>query len=264
MASSPQAEALTQAHRSAQAKAALALAVLVIRRWRLTDPADPRSASQFVEFLIPQILRARGNSAGLAAAYYQAFRQIELGPSLESFIPQQMRDMEENILRTSLSVTGPIAYQGKIKAIGDVDPVQRKALEQQAFDEAGAQAAGAAIRHAQNGGRDTVVGAVKDDQRAIGYARVTKAHPCYFCAMLASRGAVYKKDSFQDSDTFFTGSFSTAKVHDSCQCSLEPTFSRTAALPGRGDEFATLWGSTTRGKSGRDAVNAFRRAYEQR
>lgn len=42
--------------------------------------------------------------------------------------------------------------------------------------------------------RDTVIGSVAADQSATGYARHASANACAFCALLATRGAVYKTE----------------------------------------------------------------------
>jgi hypothetical protein len=82
--------------------------------------------------------------------------------------------------------------------------------------------------------------------------------------MLASRGPVYQAMSFAASDPRFEGGEGHARVHDSCNCSLEPVFKGDAGWPGQAREYEKLWASSTRGKSGQAAVNAFRRAYEGR
>jgi len=71
---------------------------------------------------------------------------------------------------------------------------------------------GAVARHVLDSARETLLASVRADRRARGWARVTSAEPCKFCAMLASRGAVYSATS---------GVF---QAHDHCGCTLEPAF----------------------------------------
>jgi hypothetical protein len=266
VATSPQADLLVQAHRAAQARNAAVIAALVALLWRREVKINDvdRSAARWVELALPRILTARQKSDALARQYVSTLRALEL-PDLPPFVPTPPDPLDANALRTSLWVTGPVALQKRLQAISgrEVTPAEAKALTSDAFDMSGAGAAGAATRHASEGGRGQVVAAVKEDRTALGWVRVTKDDPCYFCAMLASRGVVYKGDSFDDSNSLFAGD-GTAKAHDNCSCAMEPVYSRSAKTPGRTDEFADLWGSSTRGKSGRAAILAFRHAYEGR
>lgn len=157
--------------------------------------------------------------------------------------------------RVSLTVTGPVGQKSKA--------ARGKPLRL-ARDESFVEAAGAATRHVLTGGRQSLLTLVEGDMRAIGWIRVTDGDPCAFCAMLASRGAVYKQDSFSQSDPRFTGP-GEFKVHASCACTMEVVYSRQAAWPGRAAEFHRLWRDNIEGRySGKDARNAWRRLYEQR
>lgn len=157
--------------------------------------------------------------------------------------------------RVSLTVTGPVGQKSKA---GRGKPLQV------ARDESFTQAAGAATRHVLTGGRQSLLTLVEGDMRAIGWIRVTDGDPCHFCSMLSSRGAVYKEDSFSQSDPRFEGP-GEFKVHDSCACTMEMIYSRQAAWPGRADEFYRMWRDNIEGRySGQDARNAWRRLYEQR
>lgn len=59
--------------------------------------------------------------------------------------------------------------------------------------------------------RDTITGNSADDEKAIGWKRIS-AGGCKMCAMLAARGAVYKES---------TARFAT---HPHCHCSAAPVF----------------------------------------
>jgi hypothetical protein len=255
---------LTATHQAAQARQAAVLAYFASRLFLKTvDPADiDTSAARWLAELIPRLLRERSKSTDLGVHYYDAFRKAEHVGGVNTFVPV---DYSIAAIETSLRVTGPVALKDRIGRIppGASDTL-RRAMIDQAVQQSADGAAAAAMRHVQAGGRDAVAGAVELDESAVGWARVTKsAKPCYFCAMLASRGFVYTKESFELSDNEFVGA-GDVKVHDSCQCTIEPRFDLRDPLPGRAEEFTELWGSATRGKSGRAAINAFRRAYEGR
>lgn len=143
----------------------------------------------------------------------------------------------------SLLVTGP----GNLKrqaALGRT--------EQQAKNNGLVTASGAASRQVLNGGRATTLTLVGADDQAVGWARLTDGNPCAFCALLASRGPVYK--------TAETVGF---KAHDHCACTAIASFSRSQAWPGQARDYERLYRGATKGFHGQDAINAFRRAYEQ-
>lgn len=76
-----------------------------------------------------------------------------------------------------------------------------------------------------NQGRQATMGAVEADKAAKGWARVPEPGACSFCAMLSTRGAVYKSGrSFDASNKKFTGDAAEFKVHNNCRCNLEPVF----------------------------------------
>ncbi|QMP84553.1 head maturation protease [Streptomyces phage Endor2] len=143
----------------------------------------------------------------------------------------------------------------------DIDPeapakdVDR--LRDEAHAQAGARQAAAAERIAMNGGRSTVWNHAQRDRRALGYIRLSRTGtPCGWCAMLISRGPVYRSEKtaeYGDGD----------KYHDNCHCYAEPVFSREQyrnsdvyALNRRYEE---LWPQVTKGLSGKSAISAWRR-----
>lgn len=99
--------------------------------------------------------------------------------------------------------------------------------------------------------RDTVIGNVRRDPKAVGWARVTEASPCSFCAMLATRGAVYKSQRTAD-----------FKSHDHCRCQATPTFGPYELSP-QAAEALDLYRSLPHG-SPKAMRAAFRTAWESR
>lgn len=76
----------------------------------------------------------------------------------------------------------------------------------------------------QDGGRSTVTGTVSHSPQIVGYRRVGGAgRSCFFCAMLISRGAVYKS---ADTAGAVGGRNYRAghAYHDHCHCSAEPLY----------------------------------------
>nr|WSZ97266.1 hypothetical protein OH820_17820 [Streptomyces sp. NBC_00857] len=178
--------------------------------------------------------------------------------------------------RTSLVVTGPVHARqrltqaergtdsGRLDDAGFLDELD--AL----MRDAGATSAAAADREVLRGGRDLLHRASAADQRTVGWARVTDTNPCAWCAMLASRGAVYRsRDAAQIKGRAGrrlppVDPEDLEKYHDLCHCQVVPIYSRTDWLPEQGRTFRELWDQATEGQTGQDAINAYRRAIEAR
>jgi hypothetical protein len=118
-------------------------------------------------------------------------------------------------------------------------------------------------------GRHTVIDTTAVDKPARGWARIPRPGACSFCALMATRGAVYKEHTGAtnvrgprnpNAGKAFLGE-GQAKFHDHCRCVLVPVFGPyepSAQIR----EWDALYASSSKGKHGRDALNAFRRAYE--
>ncbi|QFG14245.1 MuF-like minor capsid protein [Mycobacterium phage Tourach] len=159
-------------------------------------------------------------------------------------------------IQTAMRVRGPVQVKRQ---------VARAKPESEAMEagKAASQAVGAT--KATDGGRSEVLQFVHREAprrlkqgEAIGYARKTDNNPCYFCAILASQGAVfYKEDAFKVSNSklrtvkwssnsdkgtrrAFIGD-GPAKVHDNCQCTMRPVFSEKDKWDERAKYFLDLW-----------------------
>ncbi|MCY0933637.1 hypothetical protein [Streptomyces sp. H34-S4] len=180
-----------------------------------------------------------------------------------------LREEEERIereaeqeLRRHLEALGPNNLQKKVDKIDGgrtADEVDK--LREEAHRQAGARQAAAAERIAMNGGRSTVWNHTQRDRRALGYIRLSRSGtPCGWCAMLISRGPVYRSSrsaEYADGD----------KYHDNCHCYAEPVFSREQYNSSSAYElnrrYEELWPKVTRGLSGKAAVSAWRRFIRQ-
>lgn len=110
-------------------------------------------------------------------------------------------------------------------------------------------------------GRDAVIGAIKNDRLVLAVARGTGPDPCAFCAMLASRGFVFKSES-----TAGVGEDETIKkYHIHCHCFPIYKFVKESSLPPLNAYFKEQWPIVTAGHFGNDARKAWRRwIYAQR
>ena len=146
---------------------------------------------------------------------------------------------------TSLRVAGPVAFKTHVARTGSAEAAQRVMVQ---------SLTGSARRLILAGARDTTRATVDGSATILGYRRVTSASPCSFCAMLASRGAVYKSER-----TAGAGD----RYHDSCSCTQEPVYRRDR---GESAPFAAEWQRAKAEAAGAGVRTdvAFRRLIEQR
>ena len=217
--------------------------------WRAFQVDDIAGSWPTVETALVALIQARwAVSAGLAAAYYGEFRAAEgvTGPLTPIVVPPP----SPAEVTTSLRIIGPGAA-GRLVALARPDAAAVTLTN----------VAGDVSRQVLNGGRETILGSIDRDPTALGYARVTDGNPCAFCALLASRGPVFR--SVKTATVARDG----AKYHRKCGCSAEPVFTRDQPWPGKGREFADLWKQakrTARTEDGLTPAVAFRRAIEGR
>jgi hypothetical protein len=192
---------------------------------------------------IARLIRERFNlSAALGAAFYGEARQLANAPGhFDASIPPVPSDLR--ILGT-LDATGPYSM---LKSIGNGTPVG------QALQDAAVRVSGAASYLALEGARELITQSVQQDPEALAWMReTTSGRPCSFCAMLESRGAVYK--------TAISAGF---EAHNHCQCVPVPVFDKDTIKLLRDSDLALQWKKVTKGLSGRDARNAWRRWWDK-
>lgn len=288
----PETLALAEAHQQAQARLSAGTLIAMLGLWRALDPTDlDRTTPLWLRLVLPVIRTQRSRSASMTATFLAAMRSLEVGAD-STYRPRPAAEINEEQVITSLMVMGPQAlrsaaerqrieeFEAQLTDWVDIADRLREApdaplparpvrppLRPVAAPQAAAirdSVARAAQRHVLNGSRDTVDDAVKNDRRVVGFVRVTGADPCFWCAMLASRGPVYKEDSFEQSDMRFQGP-GNHKVHDGCGCGLRPVYRRSEdEWPERSRTFQELWNEHGAKFSGPRAVYEFRRAYEHR
>jgi hypothetical protein len=172
------------------------------------------------------------------------------------------REAEEE-LRLVLEALGTQNLDRRLAGLDDDQSVKdserhRRAAHQQA----GSQQAAAASRVAMNGGRSTAWNHMRRDKGSLGYVRLSRTGtPCGWCAMLISRGPVYKT---RESATFNDGD----RYHDNCHCYAMPIWNRqqfmSSELTALSREYESLWPEVTKGLSGKAAVSAWRRFIRQK
>jgi hypothetical protein len=129
------------------------------------------------------------------------------------------------------------------------------------------RADGAIDRLVLNVGRETVQQAVRQDSGAVAYARAAAPSCCSFCALMSSRGAIYKDRGTvgEDANDRFIGDDSVIKYHNYCRCQPLPVFrGQTFELSPKAREWDRIYREYAQGHPG-EQLGLFRAALaEQR
>jgi hypothetical protein len=264
--SSPQSTQSDSAQ-AAQAGLAVALSEALLALWPSLDLSDLRaSLPQFKAAVAVQVRRYAQASATLATRQYRAqrvaagvqgpFTPVPADPPTVEQVAQAVDWATQPLWNAD--VVAHAAAGGTADVItapeapmGGPAPETVPEGASTAIADAKARLAAAAERQVLDAGRDTIVGNAQRDRKAKSWARIPEPGACSFCLMLATRGAVYKET---------TVGF---KSHDNCRCHVEPVF--TAYEPSAAVRDAQrLYTESTRGKSGKAALSAFRQAVEGR
>jgi hypothetical protein len=260
---------LDAAYRAAIARTSKDVLRVLGKWWTSLDPTDLYGTAQpWLLNSTAAILVGQNRSVELANAYAEQVRRLAI-PGATPFTLPERRPPNPERIRKSLIYTGLVETTNDLTALKestgeeeDRDSAQRtvEGLQKQVLKDGLARASGSAIRYVTLAGRDQLEDIVRADPVAIGWARTTKPGCCHFCAMLASRGYVYKKDSFELSDEMFEG-IGNQKVHDNCGCGLRPIYGDDP-LPERTKELEQMWIDSQRNGKGRNALAKFRQVYE--
>ena len=184
--------------------------------------------------------------------------------------------VSENNARTRLQIKGPDNLEKQVDALRhaeylDEDEVERRIADKS--DKSWVRATNAATTLA-DGANDFVHAAAVS--QGMGVVRVLGPNPCAFCVALAALGVIYEQGAWDDSDGKFRKWMSktgkpmrggNAKVHDGCQCRLEPVplGADESMMPAGVAEAQALWRRAT-GKmperySWTEKYNAFRQMF---
>ena len=245
---------LTEWHRLRQNRVRAETVTGAVALMDRLDPEDVEgSARRWVNDTERFVRGKRGESAQLSLAYMTEVKDRRVG---SRDVPWRTSPLNTSKMQTSLMLTGPAVLR-RLSAQGV--PLGR------AMNTATTAASGAASRHALQGGREGLLQTVDQDSRARGWQRITSGDPCAFCAMLASRGAVFKSgETALGSRVGPTGEF---QVHDHCNCTAEPVYGDTPLRNDQAEQYAKVWsesvGGLPPGASPAAQRNAFRRAFER-
>lgn len=160
-----------------------------------------------------------------------------------------------------LAALGPLNLAKKREEIGDeLLASEADRLRDEAHMQAGARQGSAAGRLAMDGARSTLWNYGQRDRKVLGFIRLSRTGtPCGWCAMLISRGPVYRSAEGTGPEVTFGD---LDKYHDNCNCYAMPVFSReqydSSDLYELNRKYQELWPEVTRGLSGKAALSAWR------
>lgn len=203
---SPEATALTRRHRRELG----AVAALAARQMTtLARGADPADIDAWWDSTATRALRIISVAAGVTAT--MGARYLRQHAAIEGVNVTPIRTLPNMAaVTTSLRVMGPVAFKTHMRLSGSETASLRIMVE---------QLSGTASSRALDGQRNTVMSTFAERDQLVGWRRITSGDPCDFCARLASRGAVYSKE---------TVAFQAHKPR--CRCTPEPLYRRESDL----------------------------------
>jgi hypothetical protein len=226
-------------HQVGQAALVSLIPALLREAWPLLDLHNLQATMpQFTAAVRAVVQRYGQASAAGALAYYQTERaaaNVPGRPSLKLAPSPADSVIESAVSWATTDLFGPVTTETTDAAMARLD----ESVSQMVLDQ----------------GRATIIGAVKQDKYAKGWARVTEPGACSFCIMLALRagaGMLYKRQSGAD-----------FQAHDHCRCHAEPVWNAYEPSA-RMREAQATWVDATKGRYGADARAAFRQAREGR
>jgi hypothetical protein len=232
MATTEQGALLTEAHRRLQARLRGVTAAEVAAIMPMIEFSNITGTWPAVEAAMVRLIeRNRRLSSKLSLDYYRNFRVAE--GITGRFSPIPASPVEVDKLVRNLRITGP-GRAGELFRTNRIDIADRTF----------ASLEGEVSRNVLNGGRDAIVNTIQADKKCIGWSRVTDGNPCGFCAMLASRGPVYKAKGDALAGPAFSERVNDFRAHAHCACTAEPVYSTDTEWPGRSKEFQDTWYSS--------------------
>jgi hypothetical protein len=209
--------------------------------------ADPTDIDTWylgaLDGLITRVVSGHAQARRMSTDYLRRHSAIEGHP-----VTPVPASLNLDQVRTSLRVTGPVAFKQAVTA--GQDPAQ-------AVRTMATRLSGSASRLTLAGDRDTLHATAFAREGIVGYRRVLGGPGCGFCAMLASRGAVYLTEASAARAKDGT------RYHDHCRCTPVPLYAHEDE-PADVRALQRQWQRATVGRRGNDAVRAWRRHWEGR
>jgi hypothetical protein len=223
-------------------------------------PVTPFQVNETALRLYRPVLTARDHNQAAAVRYLTDLKVPDL-PAPRDYPLQALTSTIERVVSEVRIAGEPITQQARTEAL--VIEQTRKAIE------------GPIIRQALEPAREMVAELGEDEEKPhYGWARVlVGAYSCSFCAMLASRGAVYtSKAAARGKGGSPLNLYHTPYLNKNgkqvggfCDCEAVLVYrGRRWEGQAAADALEDLWTKSTEGHSMKDARNAFRREWEGR
>jgi len=172
----------------------------------------------------------------------------------EDLTAEEVNDVYYDQLRKR--IVTPLADKGKaLRSSPELTPDQVITQIEDSHSKSGSTGSGTVESAGLDAGRAAVTTAIRNDRLVLAVARGTSSDPCAFCAMLASRGFVYKNNQTAGVDEDDV----VKKYHVHCRCFPIYRWVKESTLPPLNAYFKKQWPIVTAGYSGVDALNAWRR-----
>lgn len=171
--------------------------------WEGLEGSEFIDRRSMIEDPFAEIVRVYGSAASSAAADY-VFLQRSLDEELSGEVYPRISEpaaYEQAVIAARWATTVPDA-----KMLSSTDPMVQARIHRDSL----AKLQGVANRLVAFPGRDTIYQATVDS--GTRYARIPEPNACAFCLVLASRGAVYTKD------TVTRRGGGIHAYHDNCRC----------------------------------------------
>lgn len=214
-----------------QAGLAAELTQRLAKAFALLDPADVAGTVDKFRTAVEAIVQQFGRMAVSAAWQHYRRARVAAGITGKPAAPPNPQPVPRDMVSAM------------------VDDVVKRADPVEALDTLDAEAE----RLVLDRGRQAMMDAAAQDAEARGWARVPDPGACWFCIMLATRGAVYRSRSTAD-----------FQPHPNCRCAVQPVFNRYEPSA-RVREYQSLYERLKKEYGGgRDLMVAFRQAIEGR
>jgi hypothetical protein len=143
------------------------------------------------------------------ALLYRGARQFELGDPGSAVLAAAPTS---EWMAQALGFAAPATFNKNVAAGAPQEQAARTALS---------VVLGTSARIGLDGARTTILESIKSDDKPVRFYRITDDDPCAFCALMSSRGAVYRsaESAGQMNDW-----------HNDCGCSVAPAFTTNRKL----------------------------------
>lgn len=207
MALTTEGRRLTEANRLRQLRLAAQAAGVGLVLWNDLDPSDlDRSGVRWLAENTALASDFYAQSAATTAAYIKRYRDAEGASGAGSIVTPTF---DAALTSQVLLVAGPL----RVKNLVGSGMTGSAALAA-----AKSGYAGMLRRQVLMGGREAIDQTAGQDEQAVGWRRVSDGSPCSFCALLCSRGPVYRSRSSAGDDPVAGDGM---RFHSHCGCTAE-------------------------------------------